>query len=179
MSVPSSTQWGAGDPGGTKLTDGVVGPPYAGGTAPSFGLCWNKGQNPEVTVDLGSVEKCGAFRIQIGAGWPWWDALKGEVRDKVEVFTSLDGQEFQSQGFFDLNLRWKDLPVNHFGPDEETLRAHLFKHIPPTPVAARYVRFKITPERTLTVSEVEVLDFIKYEPFDLRLALPDEPLTLR
>jgi hypothetical protein len=31
--------------------------------------------------------------------------------------------------------------------------------------------------RTETVSEVEVLGSIRYEPFDLRLALPDEPLT--
>lgn len=57
--------------------------------------------------------------------------------------------------------------------------AHLFELITPVPVEARYVRFKVTPERTLTVSEVEVLDFIKYEPFALRLALPDEPLAAR
>jgi hypothetical protein len=36
------------------------------------------------------------------------------------------------------------------------------------------VRFEVTPERSLTVSEVEVLDFIRYEPFDLRIALPDD-----
>jgi hypothetical protein len=177
--VPSNNQWGAGDPDGKKLTDGVAGPPYPGATAPSFAACWDKGKNPEITVDLGKAEKCGAFRIQLGAGWPWWDAMKGQVKDKVEVLSSLDGQSFQSHGFVNLNLRWKDLPVNHFWPDEETLDAHLFEHILAAPVQARYVQFKITPQRTLTVSEVEVLDSIQYRPFDLRLALPDETLAKR
>lgn len=172
VSVPSATQWGAGDPEGTRLTDGVVGPPYPGGAAPASALLWEKGQHPEITVDLGEPKVCGAFRIQLGAGWPWWDALKGEFKDRVEVLTSDDGREFRSRGFFDLNLRWKDLPVNHFWPDEEVIAGHLFEHILPEPVRARYVRFKVTPERALTVSEVEVLDRIRYEPFDLRIALP-------
>ena len=34
VSVPSGNQWGAGDPEGVKLTDGVAGPPYPGGTSP-------------------------------------------------------------------------------------------------------------------------------------------------
>ena len=173
VSVPSDTQWGAGDPDGTKLTDGIVGPPYPGGTAPASALLWNKGQKPEITVDLGAEQTCGAFRIQLGAGWPWWDALKGQFKDKVEVLTSLDGKEFASQGFFDLNLRWKDLPVNHFWPDEEVIAGHNFELVAPMPVEARYVKFKVTPERALTVSEVEALDFIRYEPFDLRVALPE------
>ena len=179
LSVASNTQWGAGDPDGTKLTDGIVGPPYPGGTAPSSGLLWNKGQAPEVTVDLGRAEKCGAFRIQLGAGYPWWDALKGQFKDKVEVLTSLDGQAYRSQGFFNLNLRWKDLPANHLWPDEEVIAAHLFDLVAAAPVEARYVRFKITPERALTVSEVEVLDSVKYQPFDLRVALPDDALAAR
>jgi hypothetical protein len=97
----------------------------------------------------------------------------------VEVLTSLDGQEYSSQGFFNLNLRWKDLPANHFWPDDETLAGHLFELIPTKPVEARYVRFKITPERTLTVSEVEVLDWIKYEPFAVPIALPDDIIAAR
>ncbi len=174
VSVPSETNWGAGDPDGTKLTDGIVGSPYPGGTAPASGLLWNKGQKPEITVDLGALQTCGAFRIQLGAGYPWWDALKGQFKDKVEVLTSLDGKEFASAGLFDLNLRWKDLPVNHFWPDEEVIAGHNFEFIPAKPVEARYVKFKVTPERALTVSEVEALDFIRYEPFDLRVALPDD-----
>ncbi|MBI4661447.1 MAG: discoidin domain-containing protein [Verrucomicrobia bacterium] len=157
----------------------MAGPPYPGGTAPRSALCWNQGQKPAITVDLERPEKCGAFRIQLGAGWPWWDALKGQVKDQVEVFTSLDGQEFRSQGFFALNLRWKDFPANHFWPDEEVVAAHVYDLVAPTPVAARYVRFQVTPARTLTVSEVEVLDAIQYEPFDLRVALPDEQHAMR
>jgi hypothetical protein len=172
VTVPSTTQWDAGDPEGAKLTDGVAGPPYPGGIAPRFALCWNQGQSPEINVDLGRTESCGAFRIQLGAGWPWWDALKGEVKDQVEVLTSTDGQDYRSQGCFNLNLRWKDLPANHFWPDDEIIAAHLFELIPPEPLPARYVRYKITPARTLTVSEVEVLEFIRYQPFDLRIALP-------
>ena len=179
VSVPSNTQWGAGDPDGTRLTDGIVGPPYPGGIAPSFASCWNKGERPEITVDLGETKACGAFRIQLGAGWPWWDALKGEFRDRVEVLTSSDGHEYGSRGFFNLNLRWKNLPANLFWPDEEVIAGHNFELIPPQAVEARYVRFKVTPERALTVSEIEVLDFIRYEPFDLRIALPDEPVAQR
>jgi hypothetical protein len=172
VSVPSNNKWDAGDPEGTKLTDGIAGPPYAGGTSARSALGWDRGQKPEITVDLGEVKTCGAFRIQLGAGWPWWDALKGEVQDKVEVLTSVDGTNYSSSGLFNLNLRWKDLPANHFWPDEERIGAHLYELIPPLPVQARWVRFQITPERSLTVSEVEVLDEIRYEPFDLRVALP-------
>jgi hypothetical protein len=179
VSVPSDTQWGAGDPDGKKLTDGVVGPAYPGGTAPMSAALWNKGQHPEITVDLGEVQKCGAFRIQLGAGYPWWDALKGQFKDKVEVLTSTDKENFHSQGFFNLNLRWKELPVNHIWPDEEIIAGHNFELIPPAPVEARYVRYNVTPERALTVSEVQVLDSIKYEPFDLRIALPEEKVAGR
>ena len=44
---------------------------------------------------------------------------------------------------------------------------------PSAPVRARYVRFLITPQRFFSVSEVQVLDAITYEPFDLKIALPD------
>ena len=70
VSVPSGKQWGAGDPDGKKLTDGIVGPPYAGGIGPGFGLCWDKGTNPVVTVDLGEVQRCGAFRIHSARAGP-------------------------------------------------------------------------------------------------------------
>ncbi len=173
VSVPSTTQWGSGDPEGRKLTDGVVGPPYAGGIAPRFALGWNKGNQPDITVDLGQPKSCGAFRIQVGAGWPWWDALKGEVKDRVELLTSMDGKNYASRGFFDLNLRWKDLPANFMWPDDEVLAAHNFALALEKPVQARFVRYKITPKRSLTVSEVQVLDWIREEPFDLRVALPD------
>jgi len=174
VTVPSKTHWGAGDPQGTKLTDGVMGPPYAGGIGPRYALCWDKGDDPVIEVDLEKVQSCGAFRIHLSAGWPWWDAMKGQVKDKVEVLTSLDGRTFASQGFFALNLRWKDIPVNHMMPDDETATGFTYDLVPKEPVEARYVRFKIDTERTLTVSEVQVLDQILNKPFDLRIALPDE-----
>jgi len=106
--------------------------------------------------------------------WPWWDALKGQVKDTVEVLTSVDAQEYTSRGFFALNLRRKDIPINHMLPDDETAAGFLYALEAPEPVDARYVRYRITPQRILTVSEVQVLDSIRYEPFDLRIALPDE-----
>jgi hypothetical protein len=173
VSVPSLTNWEAGDPNGTKLTDGIVGPPYAGGIGPRWGLCWDVKSTPVVTVDLGKTERCGAFRIHLSAGWPWWDAMKGEVRDTVEVLTSADATQYASQGFFDLNLWRKDIPVNHMMPDDETATGFLYALEPPAPVQARYVQFRITPRRTLIVSEVQVLDSIRHEPFDLRIAPPN------
>src|SRR5205823_872532 len=84
LSIPPNKS----DDKGNKLTDGVVGPSYAGGGEPAtYGCAWDKGK-PEIVVDLGQEENCGAFRIHITAGWPWWDALKGEVKDKVELLAS-------------------------------------------------------------------------------------------
>ena len=173
-SVPSNDRWGAGDPDGRKLTDGVVGPPFAGGGNPAFGPGWDKGTNPVVTVDMGAVQRCAAFRINLGGGWPWWDALKGEVEDRVTVLASTDGVQFTSLGTVNTDLRWRDLAANHMLPDNEKLTAHLFELLPPAPVDARYIRFDISPQRSLCVNEVQVLDSLVYKPFDLRLALPDE-----
>jgi len=172
VSVPSGDNWGAGDPEGKKLTDGIVGPPYAGGAAPRWGLCWTERKDPAITVDLGKPERCGAFRIQV-TGYPFWDAMKGEVKDGIEVLTSMDDQNYASRGMVDTRLRWKDLPVNHMWPDDEQFAGPVFEMALPQPVQARYVRFKLTPKRFMIVSEVQVLDGIKYEPFDLRIALPE------
>jgi hypothetical protein len=170
--VPSRTGWGASDGDGKILTDGIVGSPYVGGTAYRYGTLWQPGDQPVVTVDLGTVQHCAAFRIQTG-GYPFWDALKGQVKDQVEVQTSVDGARFDSQGFFNFHPRWKDVAVNDAWPDEETLCGPNYLLVAPAAVEARYVRFVITPKRILSVSEVEVLESVKYEPFDLRLALPD------
>ncbi len=170
--VPSRTGWGANDGGGKILTDGVVGSPYVGGTAYRYGTLWQPGDKPVVTVDLGKVQSCAAFRIQTG-GWPFWDALKGQVQDEAEVETSVDGAKFDSQGRFDFHLRWKDIPVNDVWPDDETLCGPNYLLVAPRPVEARYVRFVIAPKRTLSVSEVQVLESVKYEPFDLKVGLPD------
>ena len=175
LSVPPTGQWGGDDPQVTKLTDGIVGPPYAGGIAPRFAALWNPGPNdPLITVDLGQPESMAVFRIHLTAGWPWWDALRGEVRDDVEVFSSRDGEQFQSHGKFDLNLWRKDIPLNHLLPDEETAKAWNYELVLEEPVTARFVRYKITPRRSVGVSEVQALKSVRYEPFDMRIALPDD-----
>jgi hypothetical protein len=175
VTAPPTGQWGADDPNNTKLTDGVVGPPYAGGIAPRSGAIWDtKSGEPEITVDMGGPETIGALRIHLTAGWPWWDALRGEVRDEIEVMTSLDGKSYQSHGMFELNLWRKDIPINHFVTDEETARAWNYERILSKPVSARYVKYKVTPRRAVCVTEVQALKYIKYKPFDIRIALPVE-----
>lgn len=174
-SIPPVKFGGCGDPDGTRLTDGIVGPNYAGGAAPDSGAAFDPKHAPEITVDLDRVETCGAFRIHMNSGWEWPDALQGKWKDEVELFTSEDGREFASRGRFNLNLRLKDIPVNHMLPDEETARGWNFELVPAEPVRARFVRYKVTPRHILSISEVQVLDEVRYTPFDLRIALPDQP----
>ena len=175
VSAPPTGQWGGDDPQDVKLTDGIVGPPYAGGVAPRWGAIWGrKSGEPEITVDMGKPETIGALRIHSTAGWPWWDALRGEVQDEVEVSTSLDGQTYDNHGTFDLNLWRKNIAINHFMPDDEAARAWNYEMILERPVAARYVKYKVKPRRAVCVTEVQALKFIKYEPFDIRVALPDD-----
>lgn len=175
VSVPPTGQWGGSDPDGRKLTDGIVGPPYAGGTAPQTACLWDaKCGQPEITVDLQQPATLAAFRVDLTAGWPWWDALKGEVQDQIEVLTSEDGERYVSHGLFDFDLRRKDIPINHLLPDEETARGFTFTKLLSAPVSARFVRFILTPRRAVGISEVQALDFVKEQPFDLRVALPAE-----
>ena len=58
--------------------------------------------------------------------------------------------------------------------DEETMRGHTFRVVPAKPVTARFVRHRVPNKRLLDCTELEVLDSIRSDPFDLRLALPDE-----
>ena len=55
-----------------------------------------------------------------------------------------------------------------------TARAWNYERVLPKPVSARYVKYKVTPRRAVCVTEVQALKFIKYEPFDIRIALPNE-----
>jgi hypothetical protein len=173
LSLPSGTHWGAGDPDGKKLTNGVAGPPYAGGTSYQTAAVWEGGKRPTITLDLGEKSSCAAFGMNFH-GYPWWDAMKGEVKDRVEVLVSLDGETYESVGFLDTDWRWKDLPVNHMWPDEETITGATFRLVPPSPLSARYVRYKIDNQRIIACTELEVLDRVTLEPFDLRLALPEK-----
>ena len=156
------------------LTDGVAGPPQAGGNSVGYGLQFAEGKTPEITVDLGAKQKCGAFRIFLTAGWPWSDALHGEVQDKIEVLTSDDGTNFTSRGFVTTNIFKKDVPINYMVQDNEKGQGWNFELNLKEPVEAKQVRFKISTARWLAVTEVQVYDFIKYEPFDIRITLPDE-----
>jgi hypothetical protein len=106
-------------------------------------------------------------------GYEFWDAMKGENKDKVEVLTSTDGKDYSSAGFFDFNLYWKDIPVNFMYPDDETFCAHNFFMAAKAPVEARYVKYKITSPRYIGVTEVQALDSYEFKPFDLKIALPD------
>ena len=171
--VDKSKAWGANDDTGTRLTDGRVGSSYPGGTATQEGPIWNKGSNPEIVVDLGQPTKLAAFRIHISGGYPWWDAIKGEVKDKVEVLVSNDGKDFRSVGNFDFDLYWKDVPVNYMWTDEESFCGHNHLLMAKEPVEARYVKYAVTPERSLLITEVQALDGVKLEPFDMKIALPD------
>ena len=168
---PSENNWEAGDPDLKKLTDGRVGSSYTGGTTYREGPLWTEGKKPQITVDLGKPEQAGAFRIHI-LGYPGQDAIKGEVKDEVEVLTSNDGKDFKPAGKFDFNLRWKDIPVNYMWTDEETFYGHNHTLVLDKPVEARYVKFAAKASRFLVVSEVQVLDRVKSEPFDLKIALP-------
>jgi hypothetical protein len=173
VSVPSETQWEAGDPENTKLTDGVAGPSFAGGTSYRFGALWSSNKNPVITVDLGAPSACASFGMNFH-GYPWHDALKGQIKDIVEVLVSNDGTTFTSVDSLKTDVRMKDVPVNFMLPDNEELTGGTFRFIPEKPVQARYVQFKVTNKRVVDVTELEVLDAIELKPFDLRIALPDE-----
>jgi hypothetical protein len=162
---PSENGWGAGDPDGKKLTDGVVGSNYSGGSSYKEGPLYDK-TNPEIVVDLGSPQKAAAFRIHIH-GYPFQDALRGQVKDACEVLVSNDGKDFKSVGNFDFKLRWKDLPVNFMWPDEETLGAYNHVLQLKEPVEARYVKYAVKSSRKMVITEVQVLDGVETRPFDL------------
>ena len=178
LSIPSGDNWGAGDPDGKKLTTGAGGPSYAGGTSYRAGAIWMQKANPVITLDLGAPSSCASFGMNFH-GYPWWDALKGQIKDKVEVLTSVDGEHYTSQGFLKTDLRWVDLPVNFMWPDDETMTSATFRCVPHQPVTARYVKYQVTNQRIFDCAGLEVLDSFQLEPFDLRIALPDEAGPIR
>ncbi|MCL2648727.1 MAG: discoidin domain-containing protein [Phycisphaerales bacterium] len=171
--LPKGEVWGSHDDSGKRLTDTFVGSNYNGGKNYRDGAMW---RDPfDITVDLGEAQACKAFRFHL-FGFPAQDAIKGEVKDKVEVLTSLDGQNFTSAGNFDFNLRWKDVPENFMWPDDETFKAYNHTLALKDAVNARYVKFKVVPSRgkgAMGTSEVQVLDGYEFKPFDIRIALPD------
>ena len=169
--APSGFQSSAGAANTRLLTDGVVGAPGTGSFSYWWGQCWASGADVDLQIDLGQPRTMQAIRAHL-FGYPGWDALKGQVQDRVEVFTSDDGVTFSSRGVLNTALWRKDIPVNHMLPDDEKATGWNFEQRLAEPVTARYVRYRATPKRTLCVSELQVLDRLVYEPFDLRLALP-------
>jgi len=107
-------------------------------------------------------------------GYPWLDALKGQMSDRIDVLTSTGGKTFTDRGRFNLRLRWKDLPADFMWPDNEQLFGHMFDLVLPQAVEARHVRVRINSSRMVGVTEVQALDSVKVEPFDLRIALPGD-----
>jgi hypothetical protein len=176
LSSPSETSYEAGDPDGKKLTDGIAGPSFAGGTSYRYGALWNAKKNPVITVDLGAPALCASFGLNFH-GYKWWDALKGQVKDKVEVLISDDGKNYTSVGFLKTDLRNKDIPVNFMLPDNEQLTGATFRFVPPKPVQPRFVQYKVTSDRMFCATEIEILNEFNLRPFDLRIALSDEAPT--
>ena len=168
---PDKNNWEAGDPDLKKLTDGRVGSSYSGGQSYREGPLWNEGRKPEITVDLGAPQKAAAFRVHLH-GYPPQDAVKGKVKDEVEVLVSDDGKAFKRAGRFDFKLRWKDVPVNYMWPDDEQFVAYNHTLQLEKPVEARFVKFAAKSSRFMVISEVQVLDGVSSEPFDLKIALP-------
>jgi hypothetical protein len=168
---PSGFQSSAGAGNTTLLTDGVVGAPATGGTSYWWGQCWSSGRDVDVQIDLGQTRTVAAFRAHL-FGYPFWDALKGQVQDRVEVLTSTDGVTFTSRGLLQTSLWKKDVPINYMLQDDEKATAWNFERKIASPVLARYVRYHVTPKRSLCVSEMQVLDSVADTPFDLRIALP-------
>ena len=70
-------------------------------------------------------------------GYPFWDALKGQVQDSVEILTSVDGITFSSQGLLPTSLRKEEVPVNHMLQDDETATGWNFEQTLASPAQAR------------------------------------------
>jgi hypothetical protein len=169
---PSGFQSSAPASNTSILTDGVVGSPQSGGASYWWTQCWSANQEVSLQIDMGQPRTVGAFRAHL-LGSPSWDALLGQVQDMVEIQTSLDGVNFGSQGVLQMALWKKDIPANHMLLDTEKATAWNFERRLPAPVSARYVRYRVTPRRILCASELQVFDRVDYEPFDMRIALPE------
>jgi hypothetical protein len=175
LTVEPTGAWGADDPQRQKLTDGVVGPNYAGGITMKYAVGFDEKSGPvDITVDMEELNTIAAVGIQLTAGWPWWDALKGEIRDTIEVFVSRDGQRFESCGTIPLNLFRREIPINHMLPDDETAQGWNYVFPLDSPVVARFVRYRVAPRRSLGITEVQAFDRLERRDFSLRVLLPDE-----
>ena len=79
----------------------------------------------------------------------------------------------------DMTIRLKDVPFNYMLPDDESFGGWCFYLLSEKPMSARYVRYKVQHPDFFCPSELLVREFIRYDPFDLKIALPDEELPKR
>lgn len=170
-SVPSVTDYNAAAWNGKTLTDGIVGPCalWSWGA----GNLWKPDSNPVITLDLGSDVRVAAFGLNF---LDMGDLLRNNLalRTKIEVEVSSDAKKYRPLGLVNTKLRMKDIPVNWMAPDDESFGAYSFFLILQEPVAARYVRYRVTSPGFFCPTELFALDEMRSEPFDLRIALPDE-----
>ena len=87
-----------------------------------------------------------------------------EVPDDAWLFAG-SALLLQPNSAYELKLMLND-------PDGGTATKTLTTHTVREPVEARYVKFAVKSSRKMVISEVQVLDGVKSEPFDLRIALP-------
>jgi hypothetical protein len=169
-SAPSVTDYNAAPWNGKTLTDGIVGPCWLWSWG--AGNLWKPDTNPVITLDLGAESRVAAFGLNF---LDMGDLLRNNLarRTKIEVEVSSDGRTYRPLGLVNTKLRMKDIPVNWMAPDDESFGAYSFFLIPATPVTARYVRYRVTSPGFFCCTELLALDSIRYEPFDLRIALPD------
>jgi hypothetical protein len=170
FSTPSASSWDGGDPDMTRLTDGVVASTYGGGTTYRWGPIWDPGKNPAITLDLGQVQTVAAVRIHV-TGYPY-DFYHGPF-STIEVFTSEDGQSYQSQGSFQTKMRAVDLDGDFLNQERGGFESLVFPLIFKAPARARYVQYQITnPEMNFDTSEIMVYDSVSVEEWREPLAMP-------
>ena len=155
----------------TILTDGVVGSPVTGSFSYWLGQCWASGANVDLRVDLLQSRTTGAFRAHV-FGYPGWDALEGRGPGPHRGADIARRHRLHQPRRAADSLWKKDIPINYMLQDDERATAWNFELTLPSAVSARYVLYRITPQRTVCVSELQALDRITYEPFDIRIAPP-------
>ena len=149
-------------------------PAYVGGTAIQVRRLWTDRPSSPSSPSTSARARSAAPSASRSGGYPWWDAIKGEVKDKVEVAHLRRRQGVHQPR----RLRLQPALEGHPRQPHVARRGGLLR--PQLRADARQARRG--PLRAvqahaapacLSVSEVQVYDTIDYAPFDLKLALPD------
>jgi len=170
FSVPSGTNWNAGDPDMTKLTDGVVASTYGGGTTYRWGPIWGPGENPLITLDLGAAQTVAAVGVHV-TGYPY-DLYRGPFC-VIAVRTSTDGAIYQSRGSVETRMSAIDLDGDFLNQERGGFESLVFPLVFKEPVETRYVQFRVAnPEMYFDTSEIMVYDSVQTEEWREPLAMP-------